>query len=129
MGQGEGDLKELLKMVGEYGREWKVQFNSSKSRVVNIGKKSSKQNRWQVGEEQIGEGDLYCLEIKEQEEYRYLGIWFSRIKGMFKTHVGNAIKKAKRLKGVITKVTADTYQRAGVVTKLWETLAFPSILY
>ena len=37
---------------------------------------------------------------------------------MFKTHVGKAIKKAKRLKGVIRNVMADTYQRAGVVTKL-----------
>ena len=76
MRQGKGDLKELLRMVGEYGRElWKMQFNSSKSRVVNIGK-SSKDKRWQVGERQIQEGDVYCLEIKEQE-YKYLGIWFS----------------------------------------------------
>ena len=30
---------------------------------------------------------------------------------------------------MIKNVTADTYQRAGVVTKLWETLAIPSILY
>ena len=40
-----------------------------------------------------------------------------------------AIKKAKKLEGVIKNVTADTYQRAGVVTKLWETLAISSILY
>ena len=53
MEQGEGDLKKLLRMVGEYGRDWKMQFNSSKSRVVNIGKKSSKDKRWQVGEGQI----------------------------------------------------------------------------
>ena len=129
MGQGEGDLKELLKMVGEYGREWKMQFNSSKSKVVNIGKKSNKDKRWQVGEGQVQEGDNYCLEIKEQEEYKYLGIWFSGINGIFKTHVKKAIKKAKKLKGVIKNVTADTYQRAGVATKLWETLAIPSILY
>ena len=31
MGQGEGDLKLLLRMVGEYGREWKMQLNLSKS--------------------------------------------------------------------------------------------------
>ena len=41
MGQGEGDLREMLRMVGEYGREWKMQFNSSKSKVVNIGKMAS----------------------------------------------------------------------------------------
>ena len=87
-------------MVGEYGREWKMQFNSSKSKVVNIGKMSSKDKRWQVGEGQLQEGDVYCLEIKEQEEYKYLGIWFSGVKGMFKKHIKNAIKKAKRLKGV-----------------------------
>ena len=46
MGQGEGDLKELLKMVEEYGREWKMQFKSSRRRVVNIGRKSSKEKRW-----------------------------------------------------------------------------------
>ena len=33
----------------------------------------------------------------------YLGIWFSGVKGMFNTHVENAIKKAKQLKGVIRK--------------------------
>ena len=101
-----------------------------------------------MGEGQIQEGDVYCLEIKEQEECKYLGIRFSGIRapsghctynvrtlyvqcplGMFKTHVKNAIKKAKRLKGVIKNVTADTYQWAGVVTKLWEALAIPSILY
>ena len=129
MGQGEGDLRKLLKMVGEYGREWKMQFNSSKSKVVNIGKKSNKDKRWQVGEGQVQEGDDYCLEIKEQEEYKYLGIWFSGVNGIFKTHVKKTIKKAKKLKGVIKNVTADTYQRAGVVTKLWESLAIPSILY
>ena len=128
-GQGEGDLREMLRMVGEYGREWKMQFNSSKSKVVNIGKKSSKDRRWQVGEGQIQEGDVYCLEIKEEEEYKYLGIWFSGVKGMFKMHVKNVIKKANRIKGVIKNVTSDTYQRAGVVTKLWEALAIPSILY
>ena len=68
---GEGDLNELLRIVGEYGREWKIQFNSSKSKVVNIGKKNNKDKRWQVGEGQIQEGDVYCLEIKEQEEYKY----------------------------------------------------------
>ena len=78
-----------------------MQFNSSKSRIVNIGKKSSKEKRWQVGQVQIRKEDVYCLEIKEQKEYKYLRIWFSGIKGMCKTHVGNAIKKAKRLKGVI----------------------------
>ena len=78
---------------------------------------------------QVQEGDDYCLEIKEQEEYKYLGIWFSGVNGIFKTHVKKTIKKAKKLKGVIKNVTADTYQRAGVVTKLWETLAIPSILY
>ena len=51
----------------------------------------------------------------------YLGIWFSGVNGIFKTHVKKTIKKAKKLKGVIKNVTADTYQRAGVVTKLWET--------
>ena len=129
MGQGDGDLRELLKMVGEYGREWKMQFKSPKSKVVNIGKKSNKDKRWQIGEGQVQEGDDYCLEIKEQEEYKYLGIWFSGIKGIFKTHVKKAIKKAKALKWVIKNVTADSYQRAGVATKLWETLAIPSILY
>ena len=39
------------------------------------------------------------------------------------------LKKAKKLKGVIKNVTADTYQRAGVATKLWETLTIPIILY
>ena len=48
-GQGERDLKELLKMVGKCGREWKMQFNSSKSRVVNIGKKSSKEKKMAGG--------------------------------------------------------------------------------
>ena len=38
MGQGEGDYREMLRMEGEYGREWKMQFNSSMSKVVNIGK-------------------------------------------------------------------------------------------
>ena len=90
---------ELLKMVGKYGREWKMQFNSSKSKVVNIGKKSNKDKRWQVGEGQVQEGDDNCLEIKEQEEYKYLGIWFSGIIGIFKTYVKKAIKKAKKLKG------------------------------
>ena len=35
----------------------------------------------------------------------------------------------KRLKGVIGNITPDTYQRAGLAKKLWETLSIPSILY
>ena len=42
MEQGEGDLGKLLRMVGECGREWKMKFNLSESRVVNIEKKSNK---------------------------------------------------------------------------------------
>ena len=82
-----------------------------------------------MGEGQIQEGDVYCLEIKEQEEYNYLVIWFSGIKGYVKTHVKNAIRKAKRLKGMIKNATTDTYLRAGLVTKLWEALAIHSMLY
>ena len=33
-----------------------MQFNSSKSRIVNIGKKSSKEKRWQVGRDRYGKG-------------------------------------------------------------------------
>ena len=32
---------------------------------------------------------------KEQEEYKYLGIWFSGLKGMFQTQVKNIIKSRK----------------------------------
>ena len=56
-----------------------------------------------------GRGCVLFGDKKKQEEYKYLGICFSGIKRMFKIHVGNAIKKAKRLKGVIKNVTADTY--------------------
>ena len=33
----------------------------------------------------VGEGDVYCFKIKEEKEYKYLGIWFSGVKAMFKT--------------------------------------------
>ena len=78
-----------------------MQFNSSKTRVVNIQKKSNKDSKckWR------GTG-------RERECLLFLGIWFLGAKGMFKTNVENAIKKAKR------QETPDPYQTAGVATKL-----------
>ena len=37
MGKVEGDLKESLKMVGVYGREWKMQFKGQLHHEWNMG--------------------------------------------------------------------------------------------
>ena len=49
-------------------------------------------------------GIIQILVFEFGNSFGNLRIWFSGITGMFKTHVGNAIKKAKRLKGVIRNV-------------------------
>ena len=84
-----------------------------------------KQVKHQVIEEKWVETCQYeiCVHItplREVHTNTNLGIWFSGINGIFKTHVKKPIKKAKKLKGVIKSVTANTYQRAGVATKLWD---------
>ena len=87
-----------------------MQFNSSKTRVVNIQKKSNEDSKckWRgTGRER----ECLLFKIKDEKENKYLGIWFSGAKGMFKTNVENAIKKAKR------KETPDPYQTVGVATK------------
>ena len=74
-----------------------------------------------------GRGRGYLLfQNKKGRKNTYLGILFSGVKGMFNTHVEDAIKKAKRLKGVIRNYRPTPKGRSsGMIGRI----VIPSILY
>jgi hypothetical protein len=58
-----------------------LKFNPNKSKVLVVGKRIDKSNKWVLG-------DTY---IEETNEYKYLGVYFSRsVKPTH--HIGNHIK-------------------------------------
>jgi hypothetical protein len=71
----------LLNIASSFATKWNLEFNSNKSKVLVVGKRIDKSNKWVLG-------DTY---IEETNEYKYLGVYFSRsLKPIH--HIGNHIK-------------------------------------
>ena len=83
----------------------KMQFNSSKSRVENIGKRSNKDKRWQGG---TGTGSGHLL-FGDKRAVRIQELSDLVLRNMFKTQMENAIKNKEIERSDKRNVTADTY--------------------
>ena len=117
------DKQEQANLVKEYWKALYAAHEVDEERVEENGEDKDEEEGGGLGE--AIEKEEVRVALKEMKKGKAVGV--DDIPSEFLTEM--AITKAKKLKGVIKNVTADTYKRAGVATKLWETLAIPSILY
>jgi hypothetical protein len=82
MGKSEQELQILLNITARFASKWNLQFNLKKSKVMVIGKKIYKPKRWDLGNYQIEETNVY----------KYLGVYFSRSL-KFTHHIETFIKE------------------------------------
>ena len=68
MDKSEQELQTLLNITARFASKWNLKFNSKKSKVMLIGKRIDIHQRWDLGNDQIEETNVYM----------YLGVYFSR---------------------------------------------------
>jgi hypothetical protein len=66
IGKSEQELHTLLNITVRFRSKWNLKFNSKMSKVMVIGKKIDKLKRWDLGNDQIEETNVY----------KYLGVYF-----------------------------------------------------
>ena len=65
MDESESDLQTMLNIDSLFATKWNLKFNSNKSKILVVGKRIDKCNKWVLG-------DTY---IEEINEYKYLGVY------------------------------------------------------
>ena len=118
MSESAEEFQRILDVVDEYGRDFGVKFSSEKSQVMIVNRVDNEGNvRWKLGED----------ELKETNEYKYLGVWMST----------NGCEKAKNEKismsnqwvgrlGSAARIRTCKYD---VLREVWKCVAVPSIMY
>ena len=61
-------MQALLNITADFATKWNLKFNSDKSKVMVIGKRIDHNNEWSLGSDVL----------KETNDYKYLGVYFSR---------------------------------------------------
>jgi hypothetical protein len=82
MGKSEQELQTLLNITARFASKWNLKLNSKKSKVMLIGKRIDIHQRWDLGNDQIEETNVYM----------YLGVYFSRFV-KFTYHIETFIKE------------------------------------
>ena len=118
LGDSENELQRMLGVVSEYAQRWKLRFNASKCGVLVVGQKK-RDKLWRLGGE----------EIKEVDEYKYLGVWINRqVTGH--NHVRHLEEKALGLQHLARGAKfwrIDEDIKAGLTT--WEVVCKPVLNY
>ena len=91
MAESEDQLQRMLNIVNSFGNKWGFKFDPTKSKVMVIGKRIDKHKIWYIG----------SLEIKEVNEYKYLGVYISRsLKDRY--HISKCLKeKSAKIRNLI----------------------------
>jgi len=126
------DLQALLKIIGDYAGEWKIEFSGAKSSVIPMSRPPQLgRGLWAIGKVPIVERENETIYIEEADEGRYLGVTICRLDNpsIYKPHFETSIKGAQRSSGFITHLLAKTHNPVTLLHKLWTTYAVPSFLY
>ena len=83
-------LQALLNITADIATKWNLKFNSNKSKVMVIGKRIDRNKEWSFGSHVL----------KETNEYKYLGVYFSRSRS-FSYHIQCIPKKILRKSVII----------------------------
>ena len=119
-----------MRIAGDYGEKWRLEFSEKKSQVMVLGQKRRQEEKWMVGKFRIPEGQEKVIRIGEGEEYEYLGVIIKVTgPGMFKYHVEKIRQKVNRAKGMIKVTAGNSFNRSFTGRVLWERVAIPGMLY
>ena len=117
MGKSEQELQTLLYITARFASKWNLKFNSKKSKVLVIGKKIDKLKRWDIGNDQIEETNVYM----------YLGVYFSRfVKCIY--HIETFIKENVQKKlNYVTRILGEhgNFNRISFGDSLWTSIIRP----
>ena len=80
----EEELQRLLDVASAFAIKWNLSFNFNKSKVLVVGKRVNRSKQWKLG------SDL----IEEVNEYKYLGVYFSRSL-KFNYHINSYVLKGE----------------------------------
>jgi hypothetical protein len=121
MGKSEQELQTLLNITARFASKWNLKFNSKKSKVMVIGKNIYKLKRWDLGNDQIEETNVY----------KYLGVYFSRSL-KFTYHIETYIKENVQKKlNYMTQILGEhgNFNRISFGDSLWTSIIRPSITH
>ncbi|VDI50499.1 Hypothetical predicted protein [Mytilus galloprovincialis] len=121
LGNTEEELQILLNIAHKFVSKWSLKFNSSKSKILVTGNKKDSDKKWYLG------NDL----IEEVNEYKYLGVYFSRslkstchIEQYLKENFQRKINHAIRILG-----EHGDFNRINFGHSLWMSAIRPSLTY
>ena len=117
----ERDLQCLLDVTHKFASKWNLEFNHKKSKVLVVGKRVDKSKKWVLGDKLI----------EEANEYKYLGVFFSRSL-KFTYHIESYLKDNFRKKlNYMTRILAEhgSFNRFNFGDSLWMYVIRPSIAH
>ncbi len=91
----EKDLKDLLKIVGEYAQHFKLEFSGTKSSIIPLGGPVIKDRTWKLRTIYVSETESKEINISEANEGRYLGVTIQKNYSVFKPQWELAMQKAR----------------------------------
>ncbi len=125
----EKELKELLKIVGEYAEQFNVEFSGNKSSVIPLGGPVRKNRVWRIGEKFISETESNDINITEESEGRYLGITIQKNYSIFRPQWEIALQKARRGVGLVALLARRCSNPLTVLKPLCQSYILPAVLY
>ena len=118
MSESAEELQELLDVVSEYGNDFGVNFSSEKSQVMVVNGTDEERNRlWMIGNS----------ELKQANEYKYLGVWMSP-RGCERTK-NEKISLVNQWVGRLGSIARTRACKYDVLREVWKTIAVPSVMY
>jgi len=119
---GKKDWKELqqdLESLQKWSDEWQLKFNSTKCKIMHLGKENRKHKYTMMENEKV-----ITLEVTEEE--KDLGVWTDdELK--FVKHIENAASKSNQILGLIKR--SFVYKNGEVMKKLFTSLVRPLLEY
>ena len=115
------NLQKMLDIAHKFACKWNLKFNSNKSSVLVIGQRVDKNKLWRLGNSLI----------EEKEEYKYLGIYFSRnlkvthhITKYLKENIENKLNGMLRILG-----KHGNFNRIEFGNAIWNSVIRPAIAH
>ena len=95
------DLQNLINIVDEYCRDWRMLLNLDKSKAMVVPKQVKNKTAAEVIKNEIKQAvTVRGVEVPFVNEYKYLGVWIQQDLG-WKLHIAHNVSKAKAKHAVI----------------------------
>ena len=131
LAEGEQPLQRLLNILGHGAAKLNMTLSPGKSKVLTSWRGPDKKRKWKCGSMHFGEGiraKVY-VDIEEEGEYKYLGVWVKLYGKMFAKHADTLVMKARKHMGMNRRLWEESGKSIWVAEKLWVAATMPALLY